>query len=113
MKHLKKFNENDTLPREFQIKSIAGALNSYQHISMTDDRMTFDFHMKEQDNIEKKLKGITCKELYELYFMLNENGIKNLTRLFSFVFNDLEKEHNSNPVLNIWNLRQIKKLYFK
>ena len=45
--------------------------------------------------------------------MLNENGLSNLTRLFSFVFDNLEKEHNKNPELNIWDFRQMKKLYFK
>jgi len=112
MKYIKKFNENNTLPREWQIKSLAGMLNSYHHIRMTDDSMTFDFHMREQDKIKKMLVGITTKELFDLYFMLDENGINNLTRLFSSVFNELEKEHNNNPELNIWDFRQMKKLYF-
>ena len=53
MKYIKKFNENKELPREWQIKVIAGSLNSYHHIRMTDDERTFDFHMKEQKNIKK------------------------------------------------------------
>ena len=101
------------LPRVWQIKAIAGSLNSYHHIEMTDDEVTFDFHMGEQKKIEEKLKGITCKELYELYFLLNENGLNNLKRLFSFVFNSLEKEHISNPGLNIWDFRSMKKLYYQ
>ena len=113
MKYIRKFNENNILPREWQIKILAGSLNSYQHIRMTDDSRTFDFHMRQQDNIEEKLVGITTKELFDLYFMLDENGINNLTRLFSSVFNILEKEHNRNPELNIWDFREMKKLYFK
>jgi hypothetical protein len=113
MKYIKKFNENKNISRELEIKMLAGDLNSYKHISMTDDSFTFDYHIRQQDSIKSKLEGITTKELFDLYFMLDDNGIYNLTRLFRFVFNDLEKEHNSKPDLNIWDFRKVKDLYFK
>lgn len=108
MKYLKNFKD---LPREWQLKMLVGALNSYCPRS-TDCSITYDGYEKQYDDIKEKIKDITTLELVDIYFdQLNNNGIHNITRYFSKTFIDLEKKHNEDPSLNIWDYRNMMKLY--
>lgn len=99
-------------PKEWQLKIIAGALDSYHHIHMTDCTSIFDSHMKSQDRITENLELIeTAQDLYDLYFMLHVNGIWNLNRLFNKTFKRIEKKYQDTPELNIWDYRVVKELY--
>lgn len=79
---------------------------------MTDCKEIFDYHMRVQKSIGEKLSSIeNSSDLYELYFLLSENGVKNMTKLFHETFNRVEKAHKNSVELNIWDYLKVKKLY--
>lgn len=107
-------NENmgyESYPRKIQLRVLTGELNSFSP-RVTDCSYTADMYMREMRNIEEKLKNVTTIELVNMYHdYLNKNGIYNMTRYFSKTFNKLEKKHNEDPDLSIWDFRNMKKLY--
>lgn len=101
------------LPKEWLIKICAGKLNSFEQLRMTDCSFTFDHHIRQEQIVENSLNCIeNSKDLFELYFLLNQNGMHNITRYFSKVFTKIETIHNQTPSLSIWDFRNTKKLYY-
>ena len=99
-------------PKEWQFKIIAGELNSYRHIHMTDCKMIFDSNMKPQDRIMKNLEVIEdAQDLYNLFLELDSRGIWNMRKLFWRTFARIKKKHQTEVNLNIWDYRFVKKLY--
>lgn len=97
----------------YLIKICASNLNSFEHLHMTDCSFTFDNHQRQEQKVESSLKCLeNSHDLFELYLMLNSNGIHNLTRWFSRTFDRIEKKHNETVDLNIWDFRQTKNLFY-
>ena len=99
-------------PKEWQFKIIAGELNSYRHIRMTDCKVIFDSHMKSQDRIIKNLELIEdANDLFNLYLELDSRGVWNMRKLFWKTFKRIKKRYQEEVHLNIWDYKSVIKLY--
>ena len=92
---------------------VSGSLNSYEHLSITDCSFTFDHAIKTQNTIESNLKThiINSKDLYNLYFLLTENGLKNIKRYYSFIFKIVKTNHINTFELSINDFNFVNKIY--
>lgn len=87
------------------IKHIASVVNKMQ-TRMTDSKSEFDYNTQLVNDLTNYLKGITLNELFELYLLLNVNGVSEFRR--NFLHNVLDSFKSENYL----QVRKVRELFY-